>query len=162
MSLDLPPALHVETVLGAIDTQARRSASRAGTVGVAAVRRYVPARTGRARAGVARRVRRSLHGYLIEVYPSAKSRYASGVTSKQVLGWLERGTGEYGPRGRPIRPRRGHAFHLPGGWVSGSIRGQRAQHPFARALTSSDATVVRELETGASIAARNAERVLGG
>lgn len=154
MSLRLPPPLRVDTALGAIDKTAGRVGRRAARQGVSAVRQNVPVRTGAARKGVASRVARTITGYRIEVYASEKGRYrGTSITSKQVLRFLEGGTGPI------IRPRRGHAFHLPSGWVSGAIRGQEAKHPFARAMQS-DHLVVHELERGAVEAANAAERAL--
>jgi hypothetical protein len=162
MSLQLPPPIKVDTVLGAFDSEARAAAREASQVGVAAVRRTFPARTGRARAGQRGSVRRTPTGYTVQVAPSSRVRYANGVTAVQVTRWLELGTGVHGPRGRPIRPRRASAFRLPHGWVADELQGQAAQHPYQRAHTAADAVVERTLGAGVAAGVRAAERILGG
>lgn len=162
MSVQLPPPLHIDTVLGAFDREARAAAREAGQIGLAAVRRTFPARTGRARSGQRASVRRTPTGYTVQVAPSSRVRYPNGVTAVQVSRWLEVGTGVHGPRARPIRPRRASAFRLPHGWVADELQGQEPQHPYQRAHTSSDALVERTLAAGAVAGARAAERVLGG
>lgn len=161
MSLHLPPPLNIETVLGAFDREARAAAREASTIGVAAVRRTFPARTGRTRAGQRGSVRRTPTGYTVQVAPSSRARVGA-VTAVQVTRWLELGTGVHGPHARPIRPRRARAFHLPNGWVADELQGQAAQHPYQRAHTAADALVERTLAAGAVAGAAAAERVLGG
>lgn len=163
MSLKLPPPLPpMETVVGAIDAEGRRTAASARDWTVAAVRRVLPARSGRQRQAARGRVTRTALGYRVEVKPSKSVRYANGVTAVEVAGWLEKGTGIFGPRGRLIRPRKGKAFHLPSGWRSTAIKGQPAQHPYSRVQTSEEARVERILIDGAQDGAAAAERVLTG
>lgn len=162
MTLDLPrPLPPMTTVLGAIDAEGRRTAGAARDHTVAAVRRFLPARTGRLRRGTRGSVRRSPHGYTVEVKPTSRERYPSGVTAVEVAGWVEGGTGVYGPKHRPIRPRRGKAFRLPTGWRSTTIAGQPARHPYSRVQSSEEARVARMLAAGAVDAAKAAERALG-
>jgi hypothetical protein len=156
MSIRLPPPLRVETVIGALDDAAREAARQAGNLTVAAVRQGMPARLGGAQKSA---VRRTPTGYAIEVSPSSRVKYGR-VTAKQVTRFREGGTGVYGPRGRPIRPRAGGAFHLPGGWVSGELRGQPARHHYQRAQSSTEALVERTLALGAQRGAMLAERAL--
>jgi hypothetical protein len=160
MSLKLPPPLNIQTVLGAYDTAARATARDAGDIGLAAVRRIMPARTGRARRGQRRMVRRTALGYIIEVSPTSRVRYPNGVSAKEVTRWVDRGTGIHGPRHQPIRPRKGNVFRLPGGFVADELPGQKPQHVYARAHTQSDILVQRELERGAHAATQAAARVL--
>lgn len=161
MSLELPRPLNVQTVLGALDTEARNTARDAGDATLAVVRRTIPARSGRARAGQRRAVRRTPTGYVIDVAPTSRVRYPNGVSAKEVTRWLDRGTGIYGPRHHPIRPRRGSFFRLPGGFVAHELDGQRPQHIYERAQSSTEALVERMLALGAERAARAAERALG-
>jgi hypothetical protein len=163
MSVQLPrPLPPMTTVLGAIDAEGRKTAAGARDHTVAAVRRLLPARTGRARRAARGAVRRSPTGYTVEVKPTKRERYESGVTALEVTRWIEEGTGVYGKRGRPYPPRRAEAFRLPGGWRTTMIAGQRAQHPYRRAQTGEQARVQRILADGAVPAARAAERALGG
>lgn len=160
MDLELPPPLRIDTVLGAFDDGARDAAREAGDLGLAAVRRLMPARTGRARTGQRRAVRRTPLGYRIEVAPTSRVRYPSGVSAKEVTRWVDQGTGVRGPRHRPIRPRKGGVFRLPGGFVAHELQGQAPQNVYARARTSSDALVQRTLENGGRRAARAAQAAL--
>lgn len=156
MSVKLPPPLKVETMLGAVDLSARRTAGRARTHTVAAVKRLMPARSGRARSAAAGSVKRTALGYVITVAPRARVRYPSGITAVEVTRFVEKGTMLQGPRKRV--PRR--LGRLPSGAVP-TGRGQRAQHVYARAESTQEATVTRMLQAGADDAAREAERVLG-
>lgn len=161
MTLQLPPPLPpFTTVLGALDLAGRRSAREARDDTVAAVRRTLPARSGRARQGARGAVRRQPDGYVIEVSPSSRVRYPSGVTAKEVTRWIEGGTGIHGPRHRMIRPRRAHAFRLPHGFRTTELAGQRAQHVYARVQVSEEARVERILIDGAQHAARDLEDAL--
>jgi len=162
MSVVLPPPLHIKTALGAFDEHARISARAAGTIGLAAVRRTMPARSGRARRGQRLTVRRTPTGYISDVAPTSRVKYPNGVTAKQVTRWVDRGTGIHGPRHQPIRPRKGGVFRLPGGFVANELPGQRPQHVYSRAQTSSQALAQRTLMLGARKAARAAERAITG
>jgi hypothetical protein len=163
MSLELPPPLPpFETVLGAIDGEARRTARAAGNIGLAAVRRTLPARSGRLRRGQRVRISRTARGLMFEVSPTSRVKYPNGVTAVQVTRWVDQGTGLKGPRHRLIRPRTAKAFHLPAGYRTTALEGQAPQHAYDRARSSSDALVERELAAGAQRAAREAERVYGG
>lgn len=154
--LELPPPIRVETVLGALDVAARRSAREAGELVAGGVRRGMPARLASAQRST---VRRTATGYRIDVEPTSRVRYPGGVTARQVTRFREGGTGVYGPSGRPIRARSGHPFRLPHGW-SGEVRGQPARHMYAQAITSTEALVGRVLELGAEAGARHAEAAL--
>ena len=66
----------------------------------------------------------SLSPYKIAVAVSKRERH--------IAKWVEAGTGIYGPRHKPIRPRKAKAFRLPGGHEARSVRGQRPQRPFER------------------------------
>jgi hypothetical protein len=161
MSLTLPPPLpRMETVLGALDAEARRTAGDARNATVAAARRVLPARSGRQRRAARGRVTRTGLGYVITVAPDKRVRYPGGLSALEVARFLEGGTGVFGPSGRPIRPRRAKAFHLPGGWRSTTVQGQRAQHPYERVQTGEEARVARILADGAFAGAKAAERVL--
>jgi hypothetical protein len=163
MSVELPPPLPpFTTVLGAMDAEARSTARAAGNIGLAAVRRTLPARSGRLRRGQRVRISRTAVGLMLEVSPSSRIRYPNGVTAKEVTRWVDEGTGVEGPRHRPIRPRKGGAFRLGDHFVAGELHGQAPQHAYERARSSSEALVERELAAGATRAARAAERVLGG
>lgn len=159
MSLKLPPPLDVETMMGAIDESARRTAGAARAQSVAAVKRVMPARTGRARSATSGSVRRTSLGFVITVKPSARVRYPNGVTAVEVTRFVSGGTGVAGPQRRLIPfAKRGR---LPGG-ARPTGRGQAPQRIYERAFTSSQAVVSRLLQAGAENAAREADRVLGG
>lgn len=159
MSVKLPPPLHFQTVLGAVDLEARRTATRARTASVAAVKRVLPAHTGRARRGTRGSVRRTPTGYVIEVRPDSRVRYPNGVSAVQVHQWLEGGTGEQGPRHQRIPfERRGR---LPSGRRP-SGRGQAPQRPYARVAAAEGVRVTRLLQDGGPRAMQAANRALGG
>lgn len=160
MSVVGDPLPGVDTLLGVIDTEARATANRVRTTAVPVVRAALPSRSGRARRGTTGRVNRTATGYSIEVAGSSRVRYPSGVTAKQVIGWLHTGTGVFGPLGRPIKPRHAAAFRLPSGWVSGTIDGFPGHDYFGAAERALDGGVIATLEAGADRAARAVERVL--
>lgn len=165
-----PKPLRLGTALELVDVEARRTAEAARDVLLPVVRRNLPARTGRLQAATRGRVGRTPTGYSITVSPSPSVRYhggrgasygsGNGVSAREVARFVEGGTGIYGPGGRPIRRRDGKPFVLPNGWHAKSIRGQRAQRPFARAQTSSEALVFRTLERGATVLALRMERAV--
>jgi hypothetical protein len=133
MSVEAAPLPPMGTVLGAIDVAGKATAVEARDFGVAAVRRVLPARSGRLRRGTVGRARKSPTGFVIEVGPVSRVKYPNGVSAKEVTRWVAGGTGVHGPHGRPIRPRKADAFRLPGGrFVAGEVQGQRAQHPYER------------------------------
>lgn len=158
--LQLPPRLDVQTVLGAFDVEARSTARDAGNVTLAAVRRTIHSRSGKLARGQRRTVRRAPTGYVIDVAPTSRVRYPNGVSAKEVMRWVDAGTGVKGPRGRPIRRRGGRPFKLPGGFVADELQGQAPQHIYRRAQTATEALVEQLLKRGAVEAARAAERAL--
>src|SRR5437868_6597041 len=113
----------MSTVIGAIDEAGREAMGQARDHNVAAVRRAIPSRSGRARAGQRGSVRRQGLGYVLEVKPTRRVRYPNGVSAVEVTRWLEEGTGIPGPRSHWITPRRASAFRLPGGWHAERVRG---------------------------------------
>lgn len=155
----LPP---ISTVLGALDLEGQATAREASQHTVSAVRRTMPARSGRARRAQAGRVTREGQGFRVEVKPRNTSQYPGGVTPVQVTRFIDQGTGVYGPRGRPYGPRRAEAFRLPSGWHSGTIQGQKAQHIYDRVERSEEAQVFRIFERGSHRAARRMEAALDG
>lgn len=162
MTIEATPLPPFTTVLGAMDQVARASAADAKNHGLAAVRSTFPARSHRLIDGQRASVVRTTNGYAITIRPNDKLRYPNGVTPVQVAGWVSGGTGEFGPRRRAITPRKGRPFRLPNGWSSGTIKGQRPQHLYERVQASEDAAVLRIFQHGAQVAAREAERVIGG
>lgn len=159
--LNEPPPLPIPTMLAAIDAEGRRSAERARDLGVPAFRAVEPAVSGRLRKGTRGRVTRTAAGFALTIGPSGRERYPSGVTDAQVFRFADRGTGVFGPKGRPIRPRHGMLFTLPGGWFATELQGQRAQGILERGRAAADPLVTRTLEEGATLAARRAEQVMG-
>jgi hypothetical protein len=158
-----PKPLRLGTALEVIDLQGRASAEAVRDLTVPAVRRALPARSGRLRSATRGRVGRTATGYAVTIAPSKSVRYpgrSGGVSAREVARFVESGTGVYGPQHRAIRRRNGGPFHLPNGWRSTTLRGQRAQHPFERVQTSEDAAVFRVLEAGATILARRMEAAL--
>lgn len=162
MSLQAQTITRLGTVLEAIDTSGKATAIEARDFGVAAVRRVLPSRSGRLHRGTVGRARKSPTGYTIEVGPTSRVKYPSGVSAKEVTRFVAGGTGVHGPKGRPIRPRKARAFALPGGIEVASVQGQAAQHPYERVQGPADAAVERILTRGADEAAAAAERALDG
>jgi hypothetical protein len=151
-----PPA----TFLSAIDRSAKDAVNNARTLSVPVMRAALPVRTGRARRGTTGRVARTGVGYKLEVAATSRVRYPNGVSAKQVIRWLHTGTGVFGPRHRPIRPRKAEAFHLPGGWVAGTIPGFKGHDYWGGAAPSATGIVVRAFEIGAHRAAEAAREVM--
>lgn len=149
----------MSAVLGVLDNEARRTSREAGDEGLSAVRRILPARSHRLERATRRRVSRTAVGYRIDISPGKTPLYPSGVSPREVWRFVGEGTGVRGKRGRPIRPRHGHAFRLPNGWA-GETQGQAPQHLTERARTAADARVERRLERGAHDAARAMEEAL--
>lgn len=121
------------TAFRALDRHAAAAARQAGRDAVAVVQPMIPRRTGQAAAQTKARVKKVPEGYLITVGPSKRVAWR--------VKFFEVGTGIYGPRHRPIRPRRAKAFRLPGGIEVAQVKGQRAQHTFRRARPRMDAAV---------------------
>jgi hypothetical protein len=151
---DLP----VRTFLTVADVEAQQTARQIGRETRDELRTRLPAQSGRLRRGVQSRVQRTGEGYRVEVSPSSRVRYPSGVTAKEVGRFVERGTGVFGPVGRPIRPRRASGFALPGGFRTATLRGQRPQRVFETLQRTGESTLlVRLAEDGAQRAARAIE-----
>lgn len=113
-----------QTLLGRIDHALQQEARAAGQDLLTAVRAAEPVRTGQLRAQTRLRVSKTPQGWKIAVAVSKRERH--------IAKWVEAGTGIYGPRHKPIRPRKAKAFRLPGGHEARSVRGQRPQRPFER------------------------------
>lgn len=164
-----PKPLRIGTTLELVDVEAQRAAEQARDLTVAVVRRNLPARSHRLERSIGRgRVSRTRTGFSITVQPSKSVRYPGGrlqrsseggVSAREVARFVEGGTGIY-RNGRPIRRRNGKPFLLPNGVHVKAIRGQRAQRPFARAQTSTEALVFRTLERGAERLADRIEKAL--
>lgn len=160
MTVRADKAPTIPTMLAAIDTGARNAASAARVAAVPIVRACIPVVTGRARQGTVGRISRTPTGYRLVIDGSSRVRYPSGVTARQVLGWIHRGTGIYGTRGTPITPRKAQVFRLPHGWEAASVRGQRGHNYFAAGEAAADPIVLRAFEAGAAAAARLVEATL--
>lgn len=150
---DPPPDVH--TFVAALDRGAQESANDARRIGTPVVRAALPARSGRARRGTTGRVGRTGTGYRLTFAATSRVRYPNGISAVQVVRFIHTGTGVYGPTGKPIRPRkRGGHFHLPSGWKSGTIQGQRGHDYFGAAQHSLDGIVYRLWTEGAQRAGR--------
>lgn len=150
----LPPA---PTILGALDRSTRRTLGGARTFATSSIRALLPkGRTGNLREGTRARLRTVPEGYSLAIIPSASAKfsYRTGVTPRQVARWVEDGTTG------PIVPRHAAAFHLPTGWVSGEVAGQKPQKPFARFRQGPGQAVEQIIVDGAAAAAKQMERVI--
>lgn len=155
-----PPPLPIASMVGAIDVEARATVERARDAGVPAFRGVEPSYSGRLRAGTTGRIGKTVSGFSLTIGPTARVRYPSGVSAREVFRFVDKGTGVFGRKGAPIRPRRAKVFALPGGFEAESVRGQRPQSILLRGEAAADPLVSRELEDGADRAARRAERTL--
>jgi len=124
----------------AADGAAREVARRAGQAALQVVQPRIPRQSGQAAAQTKVRVRSDIEGHHVTVGPSKAVAWR--------VKFFEEGTGIYGPRHRPIRPRHAKAFRLPGGREAASVRGQRARHTFRQAKPGADAAFAREFEAG--------------
>jgi hypothetical protein len=154
------PPISVRSLMGAIDHGAREAANDVRRTVLGPVRATLPARSGRARRGTTGRVGRTPTGYSVTFAATSRVRYPNGVSAKQVVRWLHTGTGVFGPLGRPIKPKKGDAFHLPSGWRSGTLRGYPGRDFFGHAQRALGGTVYRTFEDGADRAARWAEAAI--
>lgn len=159
----LPP---IPTILAAVDTGARNAANRARSAATPVVRSCLPTASGRLRRGVTGRVQRTPTGYALVFAASTRIRYPGGrgartarggVSAREVLRFVTRGTGVYGRLGHPITPANAKAFRLPNGWTGESVRGQRGHPYMARARSASNGLVLHTFEHGADAAARLVE-----
>lgn len=158
LTLHPPRKLDVETPVAAWDAGGRAAMAEARAHAVPHVRAMLPHNTGHLERSTRGRVTRTPDGYLLVVEPQRRAYPGSPITAREVAVWVEGGTGVHGPEHRPYEPRHAEAFALPGGWVSGTIDGQAAQHPFERAQAAEDAHVIGILIRGAYDAAKRVER----
>lgn len=114
----------------AADQAARKVARAAGAAALAVVQPRIPRATGQLAAETRVRVRTDIEGHHVTVAPSKKVAWRAR--------YVEAGTGVYGPRHQPIRPRKAKAFRLPGGVEVSSVRGQRARHIYRDAKPAAD------------------------
>ena len=124
----------------AADGAAREVARRAGRAALEVVQPRIPRQSGQAAAQTRVRVRSDIEGHHVTVGPTKAVAWR--------VRFFEEGTGIYGHRHKPIRPRRAKAFRLPGGVEVASVRGQRARHTFRSAKPAADAAFAREFEAG--------------
>lgn len=130
-----PGAMH-----RAAEEAARKVARAAGEAALAVVKPRVPRQSGQAAAQTRVRVRSDIEGHHVTVGPSKQVAWR--------VKFFEEGTGIYGRKHRPIRPRRARAFRLPGGIEVAEVKGQRARHTFRDAKPAADAAFAREFEAG--------------
>ena len=124
----------------AADQAARRVARDAGNAALAAVKPRIPRATGQAAANTKVRVRTDIEGHHVTVGPSKAVAWRAR--------YFEEGTGVYGPRRRPIRPRKAKAFRLPGGKEFAEVKGQRARHTFRDSKPAADAAFQAAFDAG--------------
>lgn len=115
----------------ATDRATRAVARKAGRAALEVVKPRVPRASGQAAENTRVTVRSDVEGHHVTVGPSKRVSWR--------VRFFEGGTGIYGPKGRPIVPRRAQAFRLPGGIEVASVRGQRARHTFQAARPAADA-----------------------
>lgn len=122
------------------DKAARKVARQAGNAALNVVRPRIPRQTGAAARETRVRVRTDIEGHHVTVGPSKNVAWR--------VKFVEDGTGLYGPRHRPIRPRHAKAFRLPGGVEVAYVRGQRAQHTFRDAKPAADRAFMEAFRAG--------------
>lgn len=151
-----PPA--VDRMVRELDLGARATVNLARTHATPVIRAVFPVQSGKLRRGITGRVGRTATGYRLEFAATSRVRYRSGVSAREVLRFVTRGTGVYGRGGRPIRPRRRKAFSLPNGWVGETVRGQRGHPYMTMAQYAADGSIVRTFQAGVVNATAAAER----
>lgn len=124
----------------AADRAARKVARDAGNAALAVVRPRIPRASGQAAEQTRVRVRTDIEGHHVTVGPSKKVAWRAR--------YFEEGTGIYGPRHRPIRPRKAKAFRLPGGIEVASVKGQRPRHTYRDSKPAADAAFQAAFEAG--------------
>lgn len=127
----------------AADRAAREVARQAGNAALQVVRPRIPRQSGQAASQTRVRVRSDIEGHHVTVGPSKAVAWR--------VRFFEEGTGIYGRKGRPIRPRRAKAFRLPGGIEVAEVKGQRARHTFRDSKPAADAAFAREFEAGLAL-----------
>ena len=155
----LPPP---QTVLSAIDREAKATMQRAREDVAPIVSRETPRRSGRMAEALRPRIARVKSGYALTVGAPRGARHGN-VTVNQVVIFVTRGTGLYreGP-GPKHKIRASHPFRrmrLPNGRWVWSVKGQHADHFIARIADMGTPRVERIAIDGAYVAARNAEKV---
>lgn len=124
----------------AADRAARKVARDAGNAALAVVKPRIARATGRAAEQTRVRVRSDIEGHHVTVGPSKQVAWRAR--------YFEEGTGVYGPRHRPIRPRKAKAFRLPGGREYAEVKGQRARHTFRDSRAAADAAFSAAFQEG--------------
>lgn len=155
------------TLLGVIDTQARKTVAAARDEIAPLVARETPRKSGATAAALRPRVSRTATGAALSVGASRGAMHGK-VRVAQVVRWVTRGTGVHrtSPGGskrrirsnrRPV-PRR---LILPGGRKVWSVAGQKANPFIGRIQTLGTLRVTRVFQHGAQEAARAVERSVG-
>lgn len=158
-----PPA--ERTLLGAIDTQARRTVAQARAEIGPLVARETPRSSGRTAAALRPRVSKTPTGAALTIGAPKGKPHSGNATIADVVRWVNRGTGTLragpGPKRRIRSSRRPpRRLVLPGGKKVWSVRGQRANPFLGRIQTLGTPRVQRAFEHGATQAARAIEKAL--
>lgn len=124
----------------AADGAAREVARRAGRAALEVVQPRIPRASGQSAAQTRVRVRSDIEGHHVTVGPTKAVAWR--------VRFFEEGTGIYGPRHRPIRPRKAKAFRLPGGREYAEVKGQRARHTFRDSRAAADAAFAAAFQEG--------------
>jgi len=158
----LKPMPPPQTVLSAIDREAKVTMQRAREEIAPIVSQETPRKSGRMAEALRPRIGRVKTGYALTVGAPRGARHGN-VTVNQVAIFVTRGTGLYreGPGGKhkiraknPLR-----RMKLPNGRWVWSVRGQHADHFITRIADMGTPRVERTAIDGAYAAARNVEAV---
>lgn len=150
-------------MLGAIDTEARKTMAAAAADLAPIVAREAPrGRTGKVASAMRPRVSRTATGQSLVIAPPRRP-HSGKATIAQVVRWVTRGTGLYrtGP-GVKSRIRASNPWQrlvLPGGKKVWSVRGQHPNAFVDRIRSIGTPRVERVLQEGAEDAARAVERI---
>jgi hypothetical protein len=147
------------TILGVIDEQARAALDHAKAGVGAVVRSQTPRDSGRTAQALAPRTSRTGTGAALTVAPTRGARHGA-TTVARVVRWVQRGTGVYGPSGKPIRSkRRGGALSVYGREVE-QVQGQKPNPFMGRIQALGTLRVEQAARQGAEQAARAVERTV--
>jgi hypothetical protein len=133
--------------LSGVNEIARATAQEATRQANVLVARIVPRRTGRLSQATRARMNKAPGGYKIVIQTRKMAHPPGTANTKDIAGFVGRGTGIYGPRHRAIHPRTPGAMRTPAGPRS-ETSGQRPQPFMPQLLRTADPVVTFTLSAG--------------